>query len=221
MSAAGFPARLGRLAVSAAVLWAVWFAWSPAPPPLPEGIAVPDSPEALARLGPGGEFLLEGTLHPAAAAPRTWQGRFVYLRREHAKEDQLGARVLRVVEDARPAVRLRSGAGEWVLPAEGYELRAAPRIPPHPWHARTQVNAGFRPGDPAVARGVVGPAGPEIRALGVGPLAEYRRHIAAQTRTRGLLVGGARILVSLFVLAYAANALVRPSSPAPPSPRGP
>lgn len=219
--APGLAPRLGRLAVSAVALWAIWFAWSPAPPPLPEGIAVPGSPAALARLRPGSEFLIEGTLHPAAGSPRTWQGRFVYLRREHAKEDQLGARVLRTVEDARPAVRLRSGAGEWELPAGGYELRDAPRIAPHPWYARTQVNAGFRPGDPVVARGVVGAAGPELRALGVGPLAAYRRHAAEQARTRGLLVGAARVLASLFVVAYAASALVPPSSPASGSPARP
>lgn len=121
--------RVTALLIGSAALYAIW-SWSPVPPAGDVGVAA--SAEEAVRMPPGSRFLVEGTLL-VAPGDSAWQGYPVYQRADRTK-DQTGDPELRIRHERRPAVTVRTSAGDLQLPAGSYSLRHAPRVPAERWY---------------------------------------------------------------------------------------
>lgn len=216
MTSLRIPFRhLFRIVTAVAALGLIWLVWQPVYTTLGDDVVQVSDAARLAALGPGTQFLLQGTAAPLGPSARQWQKRFAYVHRE--RKDFAGGptkdqRVVEV-ENWRPALRFIWSEGTIELAADSYGLDYAPRVPrrfwPRKWLGTKRVDdwhkssAGLRAGDAVCAYGRVSASGlPQVEELMQWPVKEVVAQIGHENRFRRGLTFAWKIVLSLGCIVY-------------------
>jgi hypothetical protein len=224
-AAAGAPSgqrpnrwRLGavicRLAFVLAACWLIWGVWRPVTVALPDDLVRVSTPNELADLSEGREFLIQGTVRPLDEdTERRWLGRFAFVRKAWMDRGGRGSSkhlVLETIEDHRPAVRFGWAGGVWTVGAESYQLEYATPVVPRIWPRRAwgfesvdtwdRRSTGIRAGDSVLAWGHVDAIRqPVVTSFLRVPLESVVAQLEWQNVARGRLTLAAKIVLTIMV----------------------